>query len=131
MEKDRLEEAVKDRLEDKGVLERIRAELRKEVVKALKEGNKEKKGKQRNSQQTAMMQSPENVLINGMILEYLRWNGMGITADTMLEEGNAIKETVMSRKETEQELNITCGENAATLPLIYSLVATVKDARRK
>ena len=64
---------VKDTLENRGVLNQIKARLRAEVFSALDDNNEQKPAL-----------SNENLLINELIREYLEFNGYKYTASVLL-----------------------------------------------
>ena len=64
---------MKDTLENRGVLNQIKARLRAEVFSALDDQNEQKPNL-----------SNENLLINELIREYLEFNGYKYTASVLL-----------------------------------------------
>lgn len=114
-EKD-LKAALTDVLESSGVLASLRANLRSEIVKVLEEpgGSRPPKLPQ------------QNCLINELVLEYLAFNNYKRTA-SILEAESGYQQSYVGRAFLEKELNITLSEEAAELPLLYSIVETLRD----
>ena len=102
-------------LEEKGVLDKLTCELRVEVIKLLKE-EKILHDKKLN---------PENFVINELIKEYLEWNGLKNTIHVLNVESGHPKEHV-SREELETSLNVKTGERSKKVPLLYTLVSSLR-----
>lgn len=107
--------ALTDMLENSGVLSSLRANLRTEIVKALEEpgGSRPPKPPQ------------QNCLINELILEYLAFNNYNRTA-SILEAESGYQQSCVGRAFLEKELNITLSEAASQMPLLYSIVETLR-----
>ena len=112
-----LPDAVKASLEEKGVLGEIRARIRKEVVKTLRE-NEDPVPPQNKK-------SGDKILIRELIKEYLSWAGLEQTGEVLALEGGGAGR-LLGRQELEARLGVECGGNAKELPLLFSIVSTVK-----
>lgn len=108
-------------LEEKGVIDRLNCQVRSEVIKLLKSSDLE--GRQRPSRDL----NPENFAINELIKEYLEWNGLSNAAEVLSLESGHPKERI-SRQELEKTLNIETGANAKKVPLLYTMVASMRKS---
>ena len=106
-----LKDILKDHLESKGVLDKLRTELRTEIFTAL---NDETSNPHKNL-------SKENILINDLIKEYLAFNGYLYTKSVFDTECGNPKER-LSREIIATELNVVENKQTQQLPLMYSLV---------
>ena len=106
-----LKEVLKDHLGSKGVLDKLRTELRTEIFNAL---NDEDSNPHKNL-------SKENILINDLIKEYLAFNGYLYTKSVFDTESGNPKER-LSRDIIATELNVVENKQTQQLPLVYSLV---------
>ena len=110
-------QTVTQSLRENGFLNKMSAEVRKEILDVLK-------NEQQNHQSSSAL-STENFIINELIKEYLEWNNLNQTSDVLSLESGQPKQRV-SRAELENTINIQSGENARRIPLLYSIISTVK-----
>ncbi|ESO08157.1 hypothetical protein HELRODRAFT_169897 [Helobdella robusta] len=97
-----LEEAVKSSLEDNGALGPIKASMRAEIYKIL------------NGTSTKTKISNENLLINNLILEYLKFNNYNTSASVLtLESGQP--DVGFNRDFLKSEFNITENDHTASV----------------
>ena len=111
-----LEEALKQCLSDRGVLDEIKGKIRAEVIKAIKKDEVE-------VNQESMTR--EDFLIGELFKEYLRFRGLTNTFDVFCLESQRPK-NVLERSKLEANLNISCGRNAASVPLIYAVLSDLE-----
>jgi len=109
---DELKSALKETLDSRGVLNRVRAQIRSEVFGALN-----------NEDQQPPTPCPENVLINELIREYLAFNEYNFTHSTFVSEvghtGHPLDRSVL-----ESEVGVaTSPTGGPQMPLLYSLVS--------
>ena len=110
-----LKEVLKDHLDSKGILDKLRTELRTEIFSAL---NDEDSNPHKNL-------SKENILINDLIKEYLAFNGYLYTKSVFDSESGNPKER-LGRDIIATELNVVENKQTQQLPLMYSLVFGAK-----
>jgi len=124
---DDLRRAVLSVLEDRGVLDKLRAVTRQEVMRALREeGIEEDKTCKKSTDG-----SGDNFLAEEVILEYLEWNGMKAAAEALkLESNRSLKATSLSRDKLEASLSLKCGQKASQVPLLYVLINEIKKKRQ-
>lgn len=120
-----LESVVTDRLRERGVLHKIQGQIRQEVLAALKE--------ERDHPDFAAARpdfsSGDNFVVNELIREYLTWNGLHQTAAALsLESGHPQQN--LDRQSLEDNLGVRSGANAAKVPLLYSVVAAVRNKKK-
>ena len=111
-------QTVTQSLRENGFLNKMSAEVRKEILDVLK-------NEQQNHQSSPAL-STENFIINELIKEYLEWNNLNQTSDVLSLESGQPKQRV-SRADLENTINIQSGENATRIPLLYSIISTVKN----
>lgn len=112
-----LSAAVHECLEEKGVLEEVKAKLRKEIVQSLKDPAHEKP-----------VLSADNYLINELIREYLDWNRYEHASDLLVAESGQPK-MKLERRELETQLKVESGPKSMQVPLLYSLVSAIKNKK--
>lgn len=117
-----LKSAVEAALEEKGLLEEMKCRIRSEIVSTLKESGS---GSQL-QRDLPMQASPENFLINELIKEYLEFNHLLHTKDMLMSESGHPKMS-MDRAEMEKSLKVSSSANAKEVPLLYSIISTVKS----
>ncbi|KAK8767595.1 hypothetical protein V5799_005618 [Amblyomma americanum] len=111
--------ALTEILENNGVLSSLRANLRSEILKAVEEPARD-----------APPKLPEqNCLINELVLEYLVFNNYKRAA-SILEAESGYQQSHVGRAFLEKELHITMSEEASQLPLLYSILETLRSSRR-
>ena len=115
-EKD-LSKTVTQSLKENGFLNKMSAEVRKEILNVMKNENQD--------HQLSPELSADNFVINELIKEYLEWNHFNQTSDVLSLESGQPKQRI-SRAELENTMNVQSGENSAKIPLLYSIISTVK-----
>ena len=108
---------VTQSLRENGFLDKMSADVRKEILEILTN--------ERKNHQLSPELSAENFVINELIKEYLEWNGFNKTSDVLSLESGQPKQRV-SRSELENTMNIQSGENSAKIPLLYSIISSVR-----
>ena len=111
-----LEEALKQSLEERGILDELKSKIRAEVIKAINEDESVKKNKY------TECVSREDFLIGEMFKEYLQFKGLTNTFDVFCMESKRPKE-LLERESLEANLNVSCGPNAASVPIIYAILS--------
>lgn len=112
-----LSEAMQTRLEENGVLGEIRAQIRAQVVQAVRQDDSE-------PQRRLSSYEGENYLINELIKEYLKFNGLNHTLETLHDESGHPR-LDLGREALEAQLKVETGPNARRVPLLYSLVSNL------
>lgn len=112
-----LKNVLKDTLENRGVLNQIRARIRAEVFSALDDQTDIKP-----------ILSNENLVINELIREYLEWNGYKFTNAVLLAETGQPKDPV-DREFLKSELNIEEAPSKDKLPILYGIMSHLMDQR--
>ena len=105
-----LKNVLRETLEQKGVLNEIKAKIRSEIFTAL---DSENQGKPKIS--------PENVLINEMIREYLEYNRYYNTLSVMLTETGQPQEAPFDKEFIHKRLNINKSPMSG-VPVLYEIV---------
>jgi lisH domain-containing protein FOPNL len=111
---------LKMKLNERGALNRIKAQIRAEIFNTLQ------------SEQASSTKTTddsiigEQLLINGLIKEYLEWNGYNHALNVFLKESNQQKE-LSQRKFLESELGIkNITDKEQDLPILYTIAASVQ-----
>lgn len=104
-----LKSAIKEILIENGTINKIKAEIRESIFKAI-ETNDNPKPKI----------PEENLIINELIKEYFNYMGYHHSSSVFLTESGHPEESPIDRKFISKELNIN-EENNRNIPLIYSL----------
>ncbi|XP_013032402.3 centrosomal protein 20 isoform X2 [Anser cygnoides] len=105
-----LKQALKEALEKRGVLGQIKANIRAEVFHALDDQSEPRPPL-----------SPENLLINELVREYLEYNKYKYTASVLTAEAGQ-PEVPLDRQFLVKELNILEDANAKSVPLLYGII---------
>jgi lisH domain-containing protein FOPNL len=109
-----LKDALKDTLEEKGILNQIRALMRKSIFEAIE-----------SDQQPSKKLSDENLIINELIREYLTYNNYLHSNSVFLAEtGQPIEP--FDRNFIAKELGISEDNNSKKVPLLYSICFGLK-----
>ena len=109
-----LKDALKDTLEEKGILNQIRALMRKSIFEAIE-----------SDQQPSKKLSDENLIINELIREYLVYNNYLHSNSVFLAEtGQPIEP--FDRNFIAKELGISEDSNSKKVPLLYSICFGLK-----
>ena len=103
-----LKNALKETLEQKGVLNEIRAKMRQSIFEAIESDDKPQP-----------KLSNENLIINALIKEYLDYNNYLHTASVFQAESGQIK---LDRNFITSQLNIIETNQSQQVPLLYSLI---------
>ena len=109
-----LKNVLRETLEQKGTLNKVKAEIRAEIFTALDADNTQ--GKPPVPQ--------ENILINELIREYLEYNRYYNTASVLVTESGGPTEPPFDRNFMERKLQVTSsgGNKTQQVPLLYELV---------
>ena len=113
-----MKNVLRDTLEQKGVLNKIKAEIRAEIFTAL---DSENAGKPQLSN--------ENMIINEMIREYLEYNKYHNAASVLVTETGQPNEPPFDRQYLQKKFGISSthkGKRGEQLPLLYDLVFGLK-----
>ena len=103
-----LKNALKETLEQKGVLNEIRAKMRQSIFEAIESDDKPQP-----------KLSNENLIINTLIKEYLDYNNYLHTASVFQAESGQPK---LDRNFITSQLNIIETNQSQKVPLLYSLI---------
>jgi len=114
--------ALRDSLDQRGVLSSIRATIRAEIFNALEDQDAV------NVNPAERAPSSENLILNELIREYLEYNGYLNTLSVFHPEtGQPTTPTGrISREVLVHELGVTDGERAKRVPLLYSVLAKLQ-----
>ena len=107
-----LKNALKETLEQKGVLNEIRAKMRQSIFEAIESDDKPRP-----------KLSNENLIINALIKEYLDYNNYLHTASVFQAESGQPK---LDRNFITSQLNIIETNQSQQVPLLYSLIFGMK-----
>ena len=114
-----LKEVLKETLENKGVLNQVRARIRAEVFNTLNEQTEVKP-----------TLSNENFLINELIREYLDFNKYNYTKSVLTVESGQPSDK-MDRRFLLQQLNMEETQEPAKLPLLYGMLSHFLQQRQQ
>ena len=103
-----LKNALKETLEQKGVLNEIRAKMRQSIFEAIESDDKPQP-----------KLSNENLIINALIKEYLDYNSYLHTSSVFQAESGQPK---LDRNFITSQLNIIETNQSQQVPLLYSLI---------
>ncbi|PSN42645.1 LisH domain-containing protein FOPNL [Blattella germanica] len=110
-------DAVRENLHKSGKLNKIRAELRLEIMKVLEPAA---------IKNTKPEISSECAVINELIREYLSWHGYHYTNAVMATEIGMPAEP-LDRPSLTRTIGVVETERTSKLPLLYSVVSTFKE----
>lgn len=116
---DDLKNVLKETLDNRGVLNQIRARIRAEVFSALDDQTEVKP-----------VLSNENMFINELIREYLEFNSYKYTSTVLTAESGQPKDPI-DREFLAAELNIRESKSSKQLPILYGLISYFLDNRHK
>ena len=105
-----LKNALKETLEQKGVLNEIRVKMRQSIFEVIESDDKP---------QTKL--SNENLIINALIKEYLDYNKYLHTSSVFQAESGQPKDK-LDRNFIASELNIVETNQSQKVPLLYSII---------
>ncbi|OQS05775.1 lisH domain-containing protein FOPNL-like, partial [Thraustotheca clavata] len=109
--------ALKETLEARGTMGPIKARLRAEIFQALDEGGAKPK------------LSNENLIINELIREYFEYNGYRHALSVFLPESGQPQDPPFQRRFLAHELNINEDPRYNQIPLLYSIITALQQAR--
>ncbi|KAG4108503.1 FOP N terminal dimerization domain-containing protein [Neocallimastix lanati (nom. inval.)] len=104
-----LKEVLKESLEVKGIINKIKANIRSEVFKAIDDEDQEKP-----------KLSYENLIVNELIREYLEFNNYKFTLSVFLSESNQPNDA-LDKNFLTKELKVKLDKDSQQLPLLYGL----------
>ena len=110
-----LKTSLKETMIKRGILNKIKAEMRQEIYDALDNDDNPKPKLTR-----------ENFIINELIKEYFNYNDYNYSSKVFQSETGQIKNN-LNRNELAKELNIIEGENNKNKPLLYSIFSGLKN----
>ena len=113
--------AVKDQLEQSGVLATLQAQIRAQIVNALEEGTADCKPK--------VPQTSDAYLLNELIREYLEFQGYRAAASVFVPEAGLSAPHRLSRQCLCDRLRVHDGPNTQQLPLLFSLLAQARSRK--
>ena len=109
-----LKNALKETLEQRGVLNKIKALMRQEIYEAIE-----------NDDNPKPQLSKENMIINELIKEYLNYNDYSHSSSVFQSETGQPKD-IYDRNNISKELNIIENESNKQKPLLYSILFGLK-----
>ncbi|ORX55520.1 hypothetical protein BCR36DRAFT_347487 [Piromyces finnis] len=104
-----LKEVLKESLQVKGVINKIKANIRSEVFKSIDDEDQEKP-----------KLSYENLIVNELIREYLEFNNYKFALSVFLAESNQPNEA-LDKNFLTKELKVKLDKDNQQLPLLYGL----------
>ena len=105
----------------KGILDQLSCSVRAEVLQVLKHPDQKKPEHQKSYEDP----DSTNFLINELIKEYLNYNGYEHTANVLsVESGQPQRQA--ERNDLEAVLRVHTGPNAKQVPLLYSIVSSLR-----
>lgn len=110
-----LKNVLKETLQQKGVLNDIKAKIRAEIFTAL---DNETTGKPKLSN--------ENMIINEMIREYLEYNRYYNTLSVLVTESGQPVDAPFDKDYLHKKFSIQGGKGKANVPLLYELIFGLK-----
>ena len=111
-----LKNVLKETLEQKGVLNDIRAKIRAEVFTALDADVSSGKPKLSN----------ENMIINEMIREYLEYNRYYNTSSVLMAESGQPVEPPFDKEYLQKKFSVQGHVGGKNVPLLYELIFGLK-----
>ena len=105
-----LKNALKETLEQRGVLNQIKAIMRQEIYESIE-----------NDDNPKPQLTKENLIINELIKEYLDYNNLLHSSSVFQSESGQPKDT-FNRDTISKELNIIESEPNKQKPLLYSIL---------
>lgn len=108
-----LKNALKETLEQRGVLNKIKAIMRQEIYEAIE-----------NDDNPKPQLSKENSIINELIKEYLNYKNYSHSSSVFQSETGQPKD--IDRNNISKELNIIENESNKQKPLLYSILFGLK-----
>ena len=114
-----LKNALKETLEQKGVLNEIRARMRQSIFEAIESDDKPQP-----------KLSNENLIINTLIKEYLDYNNYLHTSSVFQAESGQPKDK-LDRNFVVSQLNIVETNQSQKVPLLYSILFGLQKEEEK
>ena len=114
-----LKNALKETLEQKGVLNEIRARMRQSIFEAIESDDKPQP-----------KLSHENLIINALIKEYLDYNNYLHTSSVFQAESGQPKDK-LDRNFIASQLNISETNQSQKVPLLYSILFGLQREEEK
>ena len=114
-----LKNALKETLEQKGVLNEIRARMRQSIFEAIESDDKPQP-----------KLSNENLIINALIKEYLDYNNYLHTSSVFQAESGQPKDK-LDRNFIASQLNISETNQSQKVPLLYSILFGLQREEEK
>ena len=108
---DELKLSLKEEMIKRGILNKIKAEMRQEIYNFIDKDNEPKPNL-----------TKENFIINLLIKEYFDYNNYSFSSNVLVSETGQIK-TDFNRDELTKELNIIESVNNKNKPLLYSILS--------
>jgi len=104
-----LKEVLKESLQAKGVINKVKANIRSEIFKSIDDEDQEKP-----------KLSYENLIVNELIREYLEFNNYKFALSVFLAESNQPNEA-LDKNFLTKELKVKLDKDSQKLPLLYGL----------
>ncbi|GAB9466414.1 hypothetical protein Gpo141_00003790 [Globisporangium polare] len=115
-----LKEVLKETLDARGSLSQIKARIRAEIFAALDDQDAPKP-----------KLSNENLIINELIREYFEYNGYRHALSVFLPESGQPVDKPFHREFLAQELSIEEDSRFTHVPLLYSIIASLQQAKER
>lgn len=112
-----LKDALRDVLDQRGVLDQIKARIRAEVFSALDEQSEPKP-----------QPSNINLVLNELIREYMEFNRYRHSLSVFLPETGQPLQPPFERAFLAQQLNVPDNEHSVKIPLLYNIVALLQQS---
>eukprot|EP00899_Mesostigma_viride_P029132 jgi/Mesvir1/9403/Mv01507-RA.1 len=116
-----LKDALRETLENKGVLRAVKAKIRAEIFNSLDDRQDRPRPELSN----------ENLIINELIREYLVYNQYLDTLSVLIPESGQPEVPPFQRAFLARELNILEDKNSKEIPLLYSLIGDAGGSSSK
>ncbi|XP_014472573.1 PREDICTED: lisH domain-containing protein FOPNL [Dinoponera quadriceps] len=113
--------AVRESLKADGELDRIKAEMRTEVIKLLDCSSKDSKSK-------TVKPTHDIIVLNELVREYLDWMGYKYSSTVFIAECDLSKHP-LDRTLLAQGLGVRDSEKSKNLPLLCNLVQTFANLK--
>ncbi|EFC38614.1 hypothetical protein NAEGRDRAFT_52938 [Naegleria gruberi] len=132
MSLEEIKDILKDNLEKRGVLNKIRANLRAEIFKTFEEQDHDETTEYWLKKQSSKPKPSDiQFLINELFIEYLEYNNMDYTKSVFLKECNQPQER-LDKRFLAHELNIRktydeMDEDGDSVPLLYSIIHRLRN----
>ena len=111
---EQLKSSLKETLINRGVLNKIKAQMRQEIFNIID-----------NDQDSKPNLTKENLIINELIKEYFKYNNYNYALNVFQSETGQNK-IIFNREDITKELNIIEGENNKNKPILYSIISDLK-----